>query len=150
MKRNSPLCLVALVVTLILSAVTAPASAAETSGPEIVYSDTYLKLIAAFPSGVAPNECEVQRVLSGATDLYCGDLLDPVYFYPDGTLGSTGWFVDSSSPTGWSPEPDPCMGLTDQDADLWYDYLLADAYGIPRPDLTEEQIDQYSTCWGWW
>ena len=127
----------------------APAAAEETSG-SIVYSAAYVKLIAAYPSGWVPNECEARVFLSGGTGV-CTAGFDPVYFYPDGTFGRTAWFVDSSSRTGWSVDPDPCVGLTDDQYVLWAAYVdFSAGYLDTAPELTGEQIDRYAACWGYW
>jgi hypothetical protein len=125
------------------------APAADTPTDGIVYSDTYKKLIAAFPSGYA-DECDISRVLHGAGG-FCDARIDVVYFYPDGTLGPRPWHVDTSSATGWSVEPDPCDGLTEDEYLLWAAYVdHANGYLDSGPDLTTAQIDRYEACWGWW
>jgi hypothetical protein len=132
-----------------IAAVASPSPAQETSGATIVYSDIYLKLIAAFPSGYA-DECDISAVLNGGGGV-CDARIDVVYFYPDGTLGGVPWFADPSSPRGWSIEADPCEGLTDDDYALWSAYVdYVDGYVDTAPDLTDEQVDRYAACWGYW
>jgi hypothetical protein len=59
--------------------------------------------------------------------------------------------VDTSSATGWSVEPDPCDGLTEDEYLLWAAYVdHANGYLDSGPDLTTAQIDRYEACWGWW
>jgi hypothetical protein len=83
-----------------------PSPSPSASGNAIVYSDTYRKLIAAFPGGYAENECFLRLVLTGTGD-FCHSIFDPVYFYPDGTWGRRPWIVDPTSPSGWSIAPAP-------------------------------------------
>ena len=136
-------------------AVVAPtvASAGEpgTSGSTIVYSPTYRTLIAEFPAGWGDG-CDLAWVIAGKpTGYVCDARIDPVYFYPDGTFGKMPWYVDASSPTGWSVEADPCTGLTDEEYALWAVYVdWSNGYFESGPDLTPEQIDRYGACWGWW
>jgi hypothetical protein len=142
--------LAAAIVSLLYVSVTVrPAFADEETPASIVYSDTYWRLIVEFPSGQAPNACEIAAFLSGGG--LCEARFDPVYFYPDGTVGTMAWFADPASPTGWSIEPDPCTGLTGDDYALWSTYVdFTNGYLDAGPSLTDEQIDQYGACWGWW
>ena len=68
----------------------------------------------------------------------CDDRIDVVYFYPDGTLGRTAvarghdFFL-----TGWSLEPDPCLGLSGEEYRLWATYVdYHNGYFDSGPDLT--------------
>ena len=150
MKHRRRFALVALVATLIASSAAAPAAAAtDASDPTIVYSDAYLRLIAAFPSGWVPNACEGAAFLAGGG--ICTAEFNPAYFYPDGTFGKMAWYVDPSSPAGWSIEPDPCEGLTDDEYTLWATYVdFHNGYLETGPSLTDRQVDRYGACWGWW
>jgi hypothetical protein len=144
--------LVAAMVSVLYGSLMAPrASADEATAVPIVYSSAYLKLIAAFPAGWA-DECSIGFVLSDGVAVVCADSwADPVYFYPDGTLGSMPWVVDRSSPTGWSVEPDPCAALTDDENQRWSNYVdFTNGYLDTGPSLTDEQIELYGACWGWW
>jgi hypothetical protein len=148
-RISSRLGIAAAVSLLSLSMAASPASADEQSPGSIVYSDTYLRLIREFPSGWAPNVCEIAAFLAGGG--FCEALFDPVYFYPDGTVGKMAWFADPASPTGWSIEPDPCIGLTDDEYWLWFSYVdFTNGYLDAGPSLTDDQIDRYGACWGWW
>ena len=131
-----------LLVVAVVFALAAPAAAARaTSGSTIVYSDLYLKLIAAFPSGSVSDPCTAVLFVTGEQGV-CTMTLGTYYFYPDGTFGATPWHEDASSPTGWSSAPDPCDALTDADLMAWWDWL---DFGSPLPD---EQIAIYSECFG--
>jgi hypothetical protein len=140
------------IVGLLTPVVAAPAAAAEsTTGTPIVYSETYLRLIALFPAGWAPNGCELAVALSGGSGV-CETIINPVYFYPDGSLGSHAWNVDPSSPTGWSI-PNPCVGVTPFDYDTWSAYVDGTNYpelGIAIPALTDDQVECGIWAWGWW
>jgi hypothetical protein len=145
------LLITAAVIAVLSSIAWAPAaSAGDNTGAAIVYSDAYRTLIAAAPSGWVSNECEGHRILAGGVGV-CEASFNPVYFYPDGSFGRTPWFIDPSSPTGWSIEPDPCTGLTDDHYAAWATYVdYTNGYVATGPTLTDEQIDQYGACWGWW
>lgn len=151
MKHHRRLALVASVVTLIGAAVAAPAAPAEpTSGPTIVYSDTYLRYIALFPLGWAPNGCELDVALRGGSG-FCEAIIATVYFYPNGSLGDKPWVVDPSSPTGWSI-PNPCEGVTDLDWETWAAWVDGTNYpgSIEVPPLTDEQIECGIWAYGVW
>jgi hypothetical protein len=138
-------------VGLIAALIAGPTIPADAAGdPSIVYSDTYLRLIREFPRGWAGNACEITVFLAGGGGV-CTTEVEPAYFYPDGTIGKMAWFADPNSPTGWSIEPDPCIGLSDDDYGLWASYVdFTNGYLDAGPALTGEQIDQYGRCWGWW
>jgi hypothetical protein len=139
---------VALTAALASFSVAAPTAA--TNGSTIVYSETYLRLISAYPRGWANSSCDIIVFLSGRSG-FCSAIIDPAYFYPDGTYGARPWFVDPASPTGWSIEPDPCIGLTDDEYWLWFTYVdFTNGYLDAGPSLTDAQIDRYGACWGWW
>jgi hypothetical protein len=125
------------------------ASADEGPRASIVYNDTYVRLVAEFPSGWAPNACEIVVFLGGGG--VCTAEFEPAYFYPDGTWGTRPWFTDSLSPRGWSVEPDPCTGLADHDFAVWASYVdFVNGYLDAGPTLTQDVIDRYAACWGWW
>lgn len=148
MKRTSRLGLVALAVALMGGTAAAPAAADETSGTSIVYSDTYWKLLAAFPAGYADG-CDIWLFLNGTIGV-CDGRIDLDYIYPDGTWGPRPWHEDPASPTGWSVEPDPCIGLTDDEYLLWQAYQdFVNGYTETGPDLTGQQVEQYGACWAW-
>lgn len=139
----------AAIAVIYVTTMASPAAGDEESGVPIVYADTYLRLIAEFPSGWAPNACEITIFLAGGG--VCTTEFDPAYFYPDGSIGTMPWFADPTSPTGWSIEPDPCAGLTDDEYALWATYVdFTNGYFDTGPTLTDEQIDQFGACWGWW
>jgi len=121
-----------------------------TSTTSIVYSDLYLKLTQAFPSGWVWDSCSAVLQVTGRTGV-CSDAMNFAYFYPDGTFGKMPWNVDAGSPTGWSVEPDPCNGLSDDESAVWAAYVdwLA-GYVAAGPDLTNDQIERYAACWGYW
>jgi hypothetical protein len=113
----------------------------------IVYSDTYLKLIAEFPAGYA-DACAINWFLNGGGGV-CSAIVDLKYFYPDGRLGDRPWVIDPSSPTGWSVEPDPCDVLTDADYQEWLAYLEADP-SMSNPELQAgltHPFDLYVSCY---
>ena len=130
-----------LLVVAVVLALAAPAAARASSGPAIVYSDLYLKLIAAYPSGIVSNPCEAVRFVTGEQGV-CDTGWGTYYFYPDGTFGATSWYEDASSPTGWSIAPNPCDALTDADLIAW------DAWLYDGSPLSDEQIAVYSACFG--
>jgi hypothetical protein len=117
--------LVTLTAVLLAAPAAAHADSTESSGTTIVYSPTYLKYIALFPEGYAPNACYLSLTLSGSSGA-CGDIWSPVWFYPDGTTGERPWLVDPSSATGWSIVRDPCAEA-DEDwyADEWWPLYVA-------------------------
>ena len=94
-----------LIVTMVLALAAPAASVYATSGPTMVYSELYLKLIAAYPSGMVPDDCDAVLFVTGRNGI-CDHRLDPAYFYPDGTFRAAPWYEDASSPTGWSIAPD--------------------------------------------
>jgi hypothetical protein len=137
-------------IAALLASSPAPASANNADGALITFSDTYNKLLAAFPSGYA-DACEMSVVLHPRDGGFCDTQIDRTYFYPDGTLGARPWVTDPTSPTGWAAQPDPCDGLTNQHYHLWAAYVdYASGYLDFGPELTLQQIDQYAACWGWW
>jgi hypothetical protein len=91
----------------------------------IVYSDTYLRLIAQFPPGYA-DSCAIAVFLHPGGGTICDTTIDIEYFYPDGGLGARPWDLDQWSPTGWSVLPGPCDELTDADYQEWLVYLDTD------------------------
>lgn len=122
-------------------------AAAATSTTPIVYSDLYLKLIAAYPAGFVYDSCGAVLQVTGRTGV-CTATLALQHFYPDGTFGKMPWFADPSSPAGWRVEPDPCAALTEADDQLWADYQsYIWGYSDTRPDLTAAQIALYDSCW---
>jgi hypothetical protein len=139
---------IAALITVSLAAPAAPAEA--TSGPTIVYSETYLRYIALFPLGWATNRCELGLALQGGTGV-CEATIAPVYFYPDGSLGEKPWVVDPSSPTGWSV-PNPCEGVADLDWETWAAYVDGTNYPgwVDVPPLTDEQVECGVWAYGWW
>ena len=151
MQHCRRLVAVASVVALFAATVAASAAPAEqANAPAIVYSDMYLKLIAAFPSGWVTDSCAAVLQVTARTGV-CSDTLQLQYFYPDGRFGKMPWYVDAASTTGWSVEPDPCIALTDDEYALWSAYVdFHGGYLDSGPDLTPEQVDLYGTCWGWW
>jgi hypothetical protein len=147
--KNRRLVALAACAAVLLGASPALAAADDVNGTSIVYSDTYNKLLAAFPSGHA-DSCDISVVLNGGGG-FCDTTIDTVYFYPDGAVGRMPWYVDASSSTGWSIEPDPCDGLSGEEYDLWAAYVdYVNGYFDSGPGLTAEQIDRYGACWGWW
>jgi hypothetical protein len=72
-------------------------TATPTSYP-IVYSDEYWAFLAEWPLGYAPNQCYAFAG-PGTT---CSDYYLPYWFYPDGSSGYDTWYVDPTSPDGWS------------------------------------------------
>jgi len=123
--RGTGTAVVATIATLfaLMLGTPAVASAGTTEEtPTIVYSETYLSLMALVPSGWTSNACELSVVLSGVTGV-CTTEFAPVFFYPDGSFGDRPWIVDPSSPTGWSPEPNPCDGVNWYDEQWWPLYI---------------------------
>jgi len=125
-------------------------AAAAAGNTSVVYSDLYLKLITAFPSGWVLDACNAVLQVAGRGGV-CSAILQLEYFYPDATFGSRPWHLDDASPTGWSLEPNPCIGLTDDEYALWAAYVdFHNGYLETGPELTTEQVDRYGACWGWW
>lgn len=150
MRQLRNLCLVVLTAAVIGGSIAAPAYADDTGGTPIAYSETYRKLIAAYPSGSA-DPCDAWAVLHPGDRVVCDGRIDMSYFYPDGTWGPRPWYVDPASPKGWSVPADPCIGLTDDEQLLWAWYVdYVNGYYETGPTLTGQQIDQYGACWGWW
>jgi len=148
--KHRRLVVLAACAAALLGATAAPAAADDVNRASIVYSDTYNKLIAAFPPGYA-DSCAVAVFLHPGAGTICTTTIELVYFYPDGTTGPRAWVIDPSSPTGWSVAPDPCDGLTAEEYELWATYVdFTNGYFDAGPDLTAEQIDRYGACWGWW
>jgi hypothetical protein len=150
MSHARRITLVASIIAVIAATTAAPAAPADDAGaPTIVYSDTYLKLIAKFPAGYA-DSCDAQWFLNGGTGT-CFSIVNIQYFYPDGSFGPRSWYVDASSPTGWSIAPDPCIGLREEESSLWAWYVdWVNGYFDSGPHLTSEQINRYGACWSWW
>ena len=140
-------------VAFLTATIQAPSASADDGGTAIVYSETYLRYIAVAPSGWASNACWLFDLLNGGGGV-CTAEFDPVYFYPDGSLGSHPWAVDPASATGWSV-PSPCTGVTmPADLDWW---LLVEATNYPEyypdaqlPSLTDDQFECGCWMWGWW
>ena len=129
------------------TAATGSTAAAAATGTPIVYSDLYLKLIAAYPLGFVYDSCNAVLQVTGRTGV-CTATLALEYFRPDGTFGKMPWFADQSSSTGWSVQPDPCDALTEADDRLWGEYqTYLWGYSETGPDLTAEQIALYDLCW---
>lgn len=134
---------------MLLSAAPVTAAADGASGPSILYSDAYKKLLAAFPAGYA-DDCAISVVLHSGGGGFCDHLVDLAYFYPDGTYGALPWVPDSSSSTGWSV-PDPCDGVTVPESDVWSLYVDGTNYGWPdAPTFSEDEVECGIFTWGWW
>jgi hypothetical protein len=151
MKTRYRRLVVAISVAAVLAAsVATPVSAAEdANGTPIIYSETYLRYVALFPQRWAPNACVLEVAVKGIVG-FCEDAFNPVYFYPDGSVGARPWVVDAESPSGWSV-PNPCVGLTEDQSALWALYVdWVNGYFDTGPSLTADQVERYGDCWGWW